>query len=734
MAKKGFISFFLIFFFFLKLNAFSNTFFEKNEKFTAFADSVSYNTNLKTLKASGNVILKGKEKLVKGDFVYIDQKSQIISVTGNALFETKNETLTGDSIFFNYKTHKGIIRKGKIFIHDMNFYLKGKKIEKISENTYVLEDASITSCDNPQNDWEFTAKKLKAEIDGYGYAFNIKLNTMERPLFYFPFLYFPVKTKRQSGLLAPQIDYSSKYGLDYNQPLYLVLSDQADMTMYYNFIEKRNDRTGLEFRYKHFAQGFSQIMFDQINNDPYLFNDSNLPEKKEDRFWFRMKSDFFSDSGFKTSIDLDIASDPYYLTDFDKGYLGYDFTQKAFQKNFGRNIDPDDETKRTNRIFSSKYFGKNLLETEFLWMDDLIIRETNAKKDTVQNLPRISFYIPRTGFDFMPFQAALDSEFNYFHRISGEKGQRINFTPKFYLPLNIGNYLYVEPGAYIHETLWYSDNPENENNQKKHSFRQIHGFDIKSSSSFYRVYNVFGKNIEKIKHTILPEINYHYIPRENQIDLPDFDDFDRIEETNEIEFALTQTITAKTILPSSKKTNEKKYDYFELFRLRLSQTYDMADDKIIYNDEEKYLEGRFIPLEAYLKISFSKNINFEFTGEYDHYKYMLNKRNFALNALSDKGSRLRLEHRYSHEENKSAAILTDLTISPKLSLHCSYEKIFMEDNIEKNEYEKTFGFNYFSQCWDGGIFYTEEEDEKRVSFIINLKNFGGINPGISESE
>jgi hypothetical protein len=58
----------------------------------------------------------------------------------------------------------------------------------------------------------------------------------------------------------------------------------------------------------------------------------------------------------------------------------------------------------------------------------------------------------------------------------------------------------------------------------------------------------------------------------------------------------------------------------------------------------------------------------------------------------------------------------------------------MENDIEKNEYEKEFGFNYKSQCWDAGILYTEEEDEKRVSFIINLKNFGGIYPGITESD
>ncbi|MCB9481540.1 MAG: LPS-assembly protein LptD [Desulfobacteraceae bacterium] len=736
MAKKGFIPFLFIFFIVFKSQSFSLSFFDKSENITASADSINYNTSMETIKASGNAVIIGKNNHIRGDIIFIDKRSKIISITGNASIENKDQSFSGDSVFFNYETGKGVIRNGKIFVNDLNFYITGQKIEKISEKTYVAHQASITSCDDPKKDWEFTAEKIKAEIDGYGYAYNMRLNTMERPLLYFPFLYFPVKTKRQSGLLIPSADYSDKYGLDYNQPLYLVLSDQADLTLYYNFIEKRSDRPGIELRYRHSKNSFTQIMYDQINNDPYTYNEqpfSTTDSTQKDRYWFRMKSGFLSDSGFKTAIDLDISSDPGYLTDFDKGYMGFDFTEKNFLKNFGRSIDPDDETKRTNRIFTSKYMGKNLFETEFLWMDDLIIKETGTTNQTVQNLPRISFYIPRTGYDLLPFQTALDSEYNYFYRINGEKGHRINFTPRIYLPLNIGSFLYLESGAYINETLWYTEDNEDEDNQKKHSFRQMYGFDIKSSSSLDRVYNIYGKNIEKIKHTFLPEINYHYIPKKNQADLPDFDEFDRIEKTNEIEFALTQTVTAKRIIPS-KNPSEKKHDYFEFLRFRLSQIYDMADDTQNYSEEEKYSKGRFNPLEAYLKISFLQNINFEFTGEYDHYEYMMTKRNFALNASSSKGSRLRLEHRYTRDENKSGVISADLNISPVLSLHGSYEKIFMEDNIEKNDYEKQFGFNYLSQCWNAGIFYNEEEDEKKVFFLINLKNFGGISPGISESE
>lgn len=736
MTKKGIIPFFIFFLFFFQNHVFSKTFFEKGEKIDTYADSVYYDTKLKTVKASGGVVISGKNKKIMGDNVFIDQTSRIISITGSAVFQTDNETLTGDSIFFNYETEKGIIRNGKIFISDINFYIKGKKIEKISENVYMAHDASLSSCDNPEEDWEFTAEKIWAEIDGYGYAFNMKLNTMDRPLFYFPFLYFPVKTERQSGLLVPQIDYSSEYGLDYNQPLYLVLSDQADLTLYYNFIEKRSDRTGAEFRYKHSQESFTQILYDQINNDPYLYNEHMFkdPEiENNDRYWFRMKSDFFSSSGFKTSIDLDIVSDPDYLTDFDKGYMGFDFTEKVFTENFRRNIDPDDEIKRTNRIYSSKNFGKNIFEAEFLWMDNLVIKEKNTKDYTVQKLPRLSLYSPRKAYDFIPFQTSFTSEYNYFHRTHGEKGHRIDITPGIYLPFNIGRYLYVEPGAYLHETLWYTQNHE-QNQDTEKSFRQLYGIDLKTSSSVYRVYNIFGDNIEKIKHTITPEVNYHFIPEKDQTDLPNFEDFDRIEEKNELEFALIQTLTSKKILPSPDNSEEKKFGYHEFLRFKLSQTYDIADDKLIYDNNDEYELGRFEPLEAYLKITPVNNLSFEFTGEYDHYQYLVNKRNFALNLSSDKGSRLRLQHRYSYKENESAAVSGELVLSPSINLFGSYERIFMENNVEKNEYDKEIGFHYFSQCWDAGLMYSEDEDEKRVSFIINLKNFGGIYPGITASD
>ncbi|MGM0417562.1 MAG: LPS-assembly protein LptD [Thermodesulfobacteriota bacterium] len=734
MKKKLFL--YIIFFCSAAFNSevFSSQNFITGDNVTVNAGKITYNTKEETFHAHNNVTAFTAGETIKGDNIFIDQKNEILSITGNAFIETDTETINGDSIFLNYKTKKGVIRSGKIFIKEVNFYLKGEKIEKESEKTYIAEKASFTACDNPKKDWEFKAEKIKATIDGYGYAWNMNFNTMDRPLLYLPFMYFPVKTKRQSGLLVPEISYSSADGAEINQPLYLVLSDQADMTLYYHFMEKRSDRTGIEFRIQPDQKSFTQIFYDQINNDPYLYNEKsqNDPEKKpEDRYWFRMKSDYDSFWGFKTYLDLDIASDPDYLNEFDSGYLGFDETEDSFSKNFNRNIEPEDDTGRTNRFLMQKNFTPGSFEAEFLWIDDLIIKETDKKNNTVHRLPRLSFYSPRSDFSWLPVQASFDTEYNYFHRIYGEKGHRVNFTPTIYAPFQISNYLSVEPSAYFHETLWYTKDRKDDNSESKDYSRQIYGFNIKTSTSFFKVFNVNSSTTEKIKHTITPSVNYSYTPdqEEDQQDLPDFDDFDRIEHEKRIEFSLDQTLTSKSIIPGT--GDEKKYGYKELLRFELTQPYNM-DESQFSNDDKS--SGRFEDLEGYLKVSPIDNVYAELDAKWSHYDHLISQRNLLLRAVTENGSEFGFEHRYTHEENESLRLSSDIKLSPKWRIHGFYEKILMENKKTKNNYEKEIGAELSSQCWTADLVYNETEDEKTVTLYLNLMNLGGIDQSISDDE
>ena len=48
---------------------------------------------------------------------------------------------------------------------------------------------------------------------------------------YFPYLIFPIKQKRETGVLFPYLGFSSSEGFKYRQPFFWVIDDYKDMTL-----------------------------------------------------------------------------------------------------------------------------------------------------------------------------------------------------------------------------------------------------------------------------------------------------------------------------------------------------------------------------------------------------------------------------------------------------------------------------------------------------------------------
>lgn len=707
---------------------------KKGEKITTKADSVFYDLKNNKITANGNVLTESGGKKIKGDFVAIDRKNSTLRINGNGFLETEDGNLRGDEIFLDYKTEKGLIKNGKVFIDEVHFYISGEKINKISNKTYIAEKAALTSCDNPKKDWEIKANKIKATIDGYGYTLNTTLNAKKFPVLYMPWMFFPLKTQRESGFLPPKIKFSSDKGFEYSQPFYLVLSDQADATFYYHFMEKESHRKGLEFRIRNSESSYTEIFYDEMKDTSYKYSGSNEKKRDRNRYWFKMKSDLELGAGFKANIDLDHASDPDYISEFDDNFLGYNHANSSFSKNFGRSLEEDDDTKRTNRIFISKNFKDSSFETELFWNDDLVVKETNEKDTTVQQLPRVSYYIPRKSFLNLPLEFSLDNEYNYFHRIYGEKGHRFNFTPKIYMPFQAFNSISIEPSLHLNETFWQTEEKDRKGSDDEFNFRQIYGFDLKSSTSFFRIFDINGKNIQKLKHVITPEINYYFVPDQDQDEFPDFDDFDRLERKKEVEFKLVQTLTSKEKLKNISPDMDD-YLYREFMRFELSQKYDISENEIADESETNYKARPFEDLYTYIRIRPLKQFYMEFDSKWSHYESNFSTRNISLSFLTKNNSRFGFEHRLKDEDNenyKTIRFTGDYIYSPKIRLHGLYETTLNKKKSSSDVDEKEIGIEYKSQCWTTDLVYSEDDDEKKITLKLYLMGLGGIYQSVSD--
>ena len=147
----------------------------------------------------------------------------------------------------------------------------------------------------------------------------------------------PVKNKRQTGFLFPELGSSENNGFTFNLPFFWNISDSTDMTIYTEYMVNRGYMPGLEFRYIKAAEDKGLALANYLNDDltdpseTDYYADTGFTHTNKDRYWFRGKADQDFGHGWTSRLDVDVVSDRDYLTEFNSGLTGF-FTYPLMPK------------------------------------------------------------------------------------------------------------------------------------------------------------------------------------------------------------------------------------------------------------------------------------------------------------------------------------------------------------------------------------------------------------------
>jgi LPS-assembly protein len=140
----------------------------------------------------------------------------------------------------------------------VDYYLPERNAQGRAESVRVdrsrgqtrLEDATYSTCRRGREMWELRAHEINLnEATGRGTARNLVLAFRDTPVFYFPWLSFPITDERQSGFLFPRQGYTSETGFDLTVPYYWNIAPNYDMTIAPRLMTGRGVLLGAEFRY-----------------------------------------------------------------------------------------------------------------------------------------------------------------------------------------------------------------------------------------------------------------------------------------------------------------------------------------------------------------------------------------------------------------------------------------------------------------------------------------------------
>ena len=699
----------------------------KNTPWQIFADSIRYEEGIYI--AHGNVLIKNNNRVLTADHIFYNTLTMTIQALDNVMLTVDNDRLMGHRVIMNLNDETGTIYNGELLAHAEHFIIKSHTIQKISDHAYRMDDVSITACDGDNPDWRITGKNLNLEIDGYGSIWHVTFWIKKYPVLYFPYILFPVKISRQSGLLLPTIGYSDQTGSIYQQPLYWAINHWSDLTLYEEFSQKKGVKHGLEYRYmlspRSKGSFYGDFISDRHCRNDILFtpnafwkeNTSELSFAKKDRYWVRTKINQ-SIGQFVCLLDGDISSDPFFVQDFNKGYTGYDTVNSYFIEKFGRDINPMDDLLRESRLTIYPKTKRYYMNIQAIWYDHLLSKMTDLPNNALNRLPSIQIGTIRSNLGNWPFMAEASADYVQFYRETGLDGHQFTANTRLSLPLHLKHFLFIEPSIHGKGLVWHAQLNPMDDEHYETSTDNLDSYESNDNQSLltYQFQCLFQTELNKkfrftqkgdaYKHIILPEFLYEYAPAKRTIlkNVLDSDEIETMMGKHQIKWSLTQFIQST---------------HKEIGWLRISQSYDIMKAKDeLSDDNDKPFSHLFGEFEFNTSI-----ITLNADAEWSIYTHQFHSASLSASWMSPSEQSM-VKMSYYYQKNSNQSLITEGYLN--LTRNIDMKGLYEYDWIEAKRIQSRLSLGYESQCWRIDLNYIDETipPNRSYSFMIHLTGFG----------
>ncbi len=657
------------------------------------ADSISHDEEKDIFQARGNVLVKWGGFTLLSDSVLVKQKENEAFAEGNVILRKDGIEFKSDRMKVNYVTQQGEAANGYLFIKQRNFHVRGDRFIKSGKDDYRLERGTFTTCDGDSPSWKFTATDLDVTVEEYATGRNAVFYAGGMPLFYTPYILFPVKRERQSGFLFPRFGNSTKKGINLDIPYYWAISPSQEITLDLDAQTKRGVGLGFDYRYLRPRESSGQVK-------GYLIYDI----QKE---WMRgdlsiKQQEFFSPSLTLTS-DLRLALDRDFYRDY--GEVNGDYNRQLLD----------------STMFLTKNWANSSLAVEGRYVVSL---DSPSNSETLQKLPAITFTRTRSPIGPTPLYFGLDASFIELYRGNGVRGQRFDLHP------TVAYYHTFSPGLDFsawggYRQRFYSDLGADED--ERFGSRGDGLFDGGASLSLplSKVYGTGGSELLAVRHTLIPELKYHVVQQKNQEQLPFFDSDDRVVGQQMLILSLTNFVTGKYADAAGPP------NYRDMLYFKLSQGYQMSgprrptaphptrDPLTLVDDFNLFTDIR---LEA--RYALAKRVTVNVDTRYNPYINRFSTAGTRLDFDDGKGDLVGLGYQYArgtvqYLEGKLALTLVK-PFTFKYSGRYSFDR--------KNFLESDYSLEYKKQCWSVVFAYQDRLANKQFMISFTLAGIGSVGP------
>jgi len=462
-----------------------------NAKYFNVADQSEYH-------AEGDVELRLADQQLRADSLFYDTEGRRYRADGNVRYQDNALLLTASHI-------EGELDADRTQLDDIRYQLveargNGEAAKATMQGQLSnLEQVSYSTCDPRNPHWRISADRIELDQEsGEGRARGAVLHLGKVPVFWLPYLSFPIDDRRRSGFLYPRLGASDNTGIDLSLPYYLNLAPNYDATLTLRSLGHRGLMLGGEFRYLT-AQHSGEFSASWLPNDK---------ENGRDRGSFTWRHNGRLSDTWDLRVNLNQVSDDRYFEDFG---------------------DSLSATSTSLLQSSAGVYGRG--ES---WWASVALQAWDVTDPFVINAQQPFRRLPRARFGWKSdwselLEVGLRSELVAFDHETLPGARRLDLYPYLRMPLE-NSWGFLRPEFGYRYTAYHLDSGYVDQVGQRAPDRGVPILSLDSGLLFERGTSLFGGNNIQ---TLEPRIYYLRAPYRDQDALPVFD-------TRELTFSFDQ--------------------------------------------------------------------------------------------------------------------------------------------------------------------------------------------------
>ncbi|MCF7908430.1 MAG: hypothetical protein K9L86_06135 [Candidatus Omnitrophica bacterium] len=503
------------------------------------ADEIDFQRGVGKIYAKGNVKMVQKDVELYCDEGIFDVNTNIANITGNIKVIREGTVLYGETAVYDFNTYNADINN--IRFESTPFYGEAPEGEKIGKNKLVMRNGYMTTCDLAEPHYRMVSKEVTIYPGDKVVARKVTLKVGKVPVFYIPYFSQSLKDTSFPAEIVP--GHNDELGYFLLTRWRYQLNEEHTDWFNIDWYEERGWGFGLTHKMESKKMGKALARYYMIQDKLYQIGKRN--------------------SLFKVHGDRSGKADKYLEDDRYKAELSYDGEPI-------KNLSIIAEFHK----FSDEFFVKDFFEEEYELNPNpksyLLMRypfqNSSLSLLTQKRFNRyesMSEYLPELSYDFFSQQLGNSKlYFNSSEKISNLAKKNANSDLdddafRFYGKNTLSysdkiKWLSISPNIGLN-SIYYSKNAFGDEDIWRIGFTS--GTSL--SSRLYKVFDVdwdiFGEEIDKVRHLITPEITYSYAhePTVANANVFQFDGIDSLSRSETVSFVLSNKLQVKN------KENEK---------------------------------------------------------------------------------------------------------------------------------------------------------------------------------